>query len=201
MVMVSACPGTAGGGEVFSFRSRRLALDFAATLMFRGTAGGGHELLVQPGDLAAWIEAARLLDGRSRPNDADLHTARSVREAIYRIALATLAGHDPHAADRALLNRTAAAPPPTPQLDASGHLRRRGSTESAVSAIARDAVELFGSGDLGRLRQCARTGCTRLFVDRSRGGNRVWCGMRECGNRVKASAYRRRRRAPRLERA
>ncbi|TQS31244.1 CGNR zinc finger domain-containing protein [Microbispora sp. KK1-11] len=44
-----------------------------------------------------------------------------------------------------------------------------------------------------RVRECARPECTRLFVDRSRGGTRHWCGMEECGNRVKAANYRSRK--------
>jgi predicted RNA-binding Zn ribbon-like protein len=63
-----------------------------------------------------------------------------------------------------------------------------------LASIARDAIELFGGPDLTRLRSCGRAGCTRLFVDDSRGANRVWCGMRECGNKVNAAAYRRRQR-------
>jgi CGNR zinc finger len=31
-------------------------------------------------------------------------------------------------------------------------------------------------------------------IRRSRGQNRSWCGMRECGNRVNAAAYRKRQR-------
>ena len=31
------------------------------------------------------------------------------------------------------------------------------------------------------IRECAGEDCTRLFVDRSRAGNRTWCGMDECG--------------------
>ncbi|MGI5425384.1 CGNR zinc finger domain-containing protein [Streptomyces sp. CA-179760] len=45
-----------------------------------------------------------------------------------------------------------------------------------------------------RLKECGRPGCTRVYLDRSRGGRRAWCGMEECGNRVKAAAYRARRR-------
>jgi predicted RNA-binding Zn ribbon-like protein len=46
-------------------------------------------------------------------------------------------------------------------------------------------------------RECERPACTRLFVDRSRGGTRAWCGMAECGNRVKAADYRARKAAAR----
>nr|WP_272918512.1 CGNR zinc finger domain-containing protein [Nocardiopsis alba] len=45
------------------------------------------------------------------------------------------------------------------------------------------------------LKECGRPDCTRLYLDRSRGARRTWCGMDECGNRVKAAAYRARRRA------
>lgn len=45
-----------------------------------------------------------------------------------------------------------------------------------------------------RLKECGRTDCTRVYLDRSRGARRAWCGMEECGNRVKAAAYRARRR-------
>nr|WP_281353719.1 CGNR zinc finger domain-containing protein [Phytoactinopolyspora mesophila] len=45
------------------------------------------------------------------------------------------------------------------------------------------------------LKECGRAGCTRVYLDRSRGARRTWCGMDECGNRVKAAAYRARMRA------
>lgn len=45
------------------------------------------------------------------------------------------------------------------------------------------------------LKECGRPGCTRLYLDRSRGARRTWCGMEACGNRVKAAAYRARRQA------
>ncbi|WP_460494912.1 CGNR zinc finger domain-containing protein [Dactylosporangium cerinum] len=59
------------------------------------------------------------------------------------------------------------------------------------------AVELLGGPEITSVRECALEECTRLFVDRSRAGNRAWCGMEECGNRVKAAAYRARRGAGR----
>ncbi|WP_220506420.1 CGNR zinc finger domain-containing protein [Microbispora sp. H10830] len=41
-----------------------------------------------------------------------------------------------------------------------------------------------------RIRGCGREECARILVDRSRSGNRHWCGLEECGNRVKAAYYR-----------
>ncbi|MFD0660841.1 CGNR zinc finger domain-containing protein [Thermocatellispora tengchongensis] len=59
--------------------------------------------------------------------------------------------------------------------------------------MACSAAELLSElGEL-RVRECAFPECTRVFIDRSRGGNRQWCGMEECGNRVKAANYRSRK--------
>jgi predicted RNA-binding Zn ribbon-like protein len=59
-------------------------------------------------------------------------------------------------------------------------------------------MELSGSGSAvdrrALLRRCDDPKCTRLFIDRSRGGRRRWCDMKGCGDRAKAAAYRRRHR-------
>jgi predicted RNA-binding Zn ribbon-like protein len=178
----------------FSFRSRRLALDFSATLMFRGESGCSRDLLTRPAALAHWVEAAGLLDRAPHAGPRQLEAARALREAIYRVALAAVAHHKPRLADLRLLNQIASGKQPTLHLTELGSLHRGGDLNSALTAIAHDAIDLLGGPNLHRLRQCSRKGCTRLFVDRSRSGNRRWCGMRECGNRVNASAYRRRRR-------
>lgn len=57
-----------------------------------------------------------------------------------------------------------------------------------VDAAALSLEQLLRSGDLARLRQCAR--CTWLFLDHGRGIGRRWCDMRTCGNRAKAEAFR-----------
>lgn len=178
----------------FSFRSGRLALDFAATLMFREGPGRPRELLVDPQALSEWVTGAGLVEERPPTSDDELSAARALREAIYGIARGLVRGRRPRSNDRTLLNQHASAPPPAMRLDHLGRVRREGDTEQALSLIARDAVQLFGGDEGTRLRQCGRDGCTRFFVDRSRGQNRVWCGMRECGNRVNAAAYRQRQR-------
>ncbi|WP_240630384.1 CGNR zinc finger domain-containing protein [Specibacter cremeus] len=61
--------------------------------------------------------------------------------------------------------------------------------------MATSAAELLAGEDKARLKECGRQSCTRVFIDRSRGGNRIWRGMEACGNRVKAANYRSRRRA------
>lgn len=200
----------------FSFRSGRLCLDFAATLMFRA-ADAPLELLTGPPALAAWAEAAGAVNrvdrqDLSEPDHAtrepaggehagagrsgvDLAAAIGLREACYELGCALARGDrlPPGAVD--VVNDAARVPPPTPTLRPSGRVRSAGTLAAVRSAVARDMIDLVGGDLASRVRQCHRDGCTRLFVDRSRGGNRIWCGMRECGNRVNAAAYRRRREA------
>jgi predicted RNA-binding Zn ribbon-like protein len=176
----------------FAFRSGRLCLDFAATLMFRGT-DEPTELLVDGTALARWaLESGAV--SRLRRGPVDPADAIELREAVYRAATGRLAGFSPTAADRRTLNHFAGAARVAPSLTEDGTLARVGTLTEVIATIACDTVELLGGEEAERLRQCGREGCTRLFVDRSRGANRTWCGMRECGNRVNAAAYRRRRR-------
>jgi predicted RNA-binding Zn ribbon-like protein len=180
--------------EGFSFRSDRLALDFAATLMFRGSSRP-RELLDSPGRLTAWALASGVVSAAA-PCDAEvLSEAARLREATYRSAVARIAGRPARPGDITVLNQHGMTAPVTVTLGPGGTITRSGTMPAVLATIARDAIELLGGPDSTRLRQCARSGCTRMFIDRSRGQSRTWCGMRECGNRVNAAAYRRRQRS------
>ncbi|MCP2265638.1 CGNR zinc finger domain-containing protein [Promicromonospora thailandica] len=91
-----------------------------------------------------------------------------------------------------LRGAAAAGPPVTPVLTGAGQ-RATGTASQALSSVARAAIEVL-AGDLAAspMKECGRPDCTRVYLDRSRGHRRTWCGMEECGNRVKAAAYRRR---------
>jgi predicted RNA-binding Zn ribbon-like protein len=185
------------GGRLpdFSFRSQRLALDFAATLMYRDRLDDCVELLDSPARLGQWVWQAGVLSVVLSASAADAETAIRLREAIYRCSTARIAGTSVATEDLAVLNGCGEASPPVVALAPDGTGVRTGSIRAAISAIARDAIELLGGTEAAHLRQCRRDGCTRMFIDRSRGQNRTWCGMVQCGNRVNAAAYRRRHRA------
>ena len=69
----------------------------------------------------------------------------------------------------------------------------RNPAASALSAVARDAIALFTSADVRRLRECASPECGLLFLDVSRPGRRRWCSSNACGGKARAAAYRQRR--------
>ncbi|GAB0104073.1 CGNR zinc finger domain-containing protein [Nocardia sp. JMUB6875] len=169
------------------FVSGNLALNFIGTRQERRTTG--IELLTGDAELGEWVVAAGILDTAPDCTGA-LAPALRLREAAWRIMLATLNGEPAADADRRLLNRHAHDAPPELTLRADGTVQRSGTVEAALAAVARSAIELLGGPDRERLKECGRDACTRLYLDTSRGGSRRWCDMAVCGNRAKSKAFR-----------
>lgn len=176
----------------FRLGAGRLSLDFVRTLRHRGQAGAIEEL-PDAESLTAWCaQALPLLPALPSVSASQLAAARRLREATYDLVLAFSAGGAvPHAA-RAVVNRAAAAPTPAPRLDPHGQIRWYvdDPVASALSLVARDALDLVTSGEVVRVRRCAGEECSALFLDASRPGSRRWCSMDGCGNRAKKSAWR-----------
>jgi predicted RNA-binding Zn ribbon-like protein len=175
----------------------RLCLDFIRTLRYRGMPGETEEL-ADPAALADWVrqfgtdagpEAAA--EGRQHvplPSAAQVHEARELREAVYALMTAAMAGERMGTAARDRLNHAAAAPVPVPRLTASGTvaLAADAPVAAVLSLVARDAIDLATSPTLlARVRPCAASTCGALFLDHSRPGTRRWCSMDICGNRAK----------------
>ena len=175
--------------------SGRLSLELTWTLRYRSV--WPTELLASPDDLDAWLRASGL-PAPAAPTTRDLTRVRALREAIYRSAKAVIDNHRLDASDRELINRCAATPTPTPELDADGTQRLvtppGRETPAALSLIARDAIDVLTSHD-GRLRRCEGPMCSLLFHDTSRPGHRRWCTTTRCGNKVNTKAYRTRQRS------
>jgi predicted RNA-binding Zn ribbon-like protein len=193
--LARACVTCQGGDVRFEMVTGRPALDLVATVAERHTTHLEH--LRTGEDLADWVEQAALLDDRPAVGASDLDRARTLREAVFGLVSALINGTAPDPKDVAVVNAAAARPAPTPQLTAAGEVRRIGDVGAALAVVARDCLELFSGPDRDALRWCADPECTRPFLDRSRGHRRRWCGMRGCGDRAKAAAYRQRRRAAR----
>ncbi len=69
-------------------------------------------------------------------------------------------------------------------------VRRWRSPESLLLPIG-EVLAKFVSGDnFMDVKSCEGSGCTLLFVDRTRTRGRKWCSMALCGNRAKQAAYR-----------
>ncbi|MDQ0578652.1 putative RNA-binding Zn ribbon-like protein [Streptomyces rishiriensis] len=177
-------------GVRFTFVSDHVALDFAATVAWRTTRH--TELLAEPEDFARWATAAEVVDRLEAVSQGDLVAARTLREAIYRLALAAAAGEPGDPQDAAVIRRAAAHTPVRPALQALGEVERRGGVNEVLATVAASASDLLGGPGRLLIRHCTGEPCTRLFLDRSRAGTRRWCSKRSCGSRINAAAYRRR---------
>ena len=178
----------------FIFRSGRLCLAFCATVGERWRRG--FERLRVPGDLGRWYAEAAVAAAPVPVTGANLEHARVVREAIYRSAQAVIGGGALAVGDEEIINWAAAPSPPVPHL-AKGAVTLTATgpdpAASALSAVARDAIDLLAGPRAARLRECASPECGLLFLDVSRPGQRRWCSSNACGGRARAAAYRRRR--------
>jgi predicted RNA-binding Zn ribbon-like protein len=175
----------------FRFRGGQVPLDLTATVSGR-LRGAPKDALAIPADLDRWLVAADLVETSPAATADDLAHARDLREAAYRAAMAIVEGRPVADEDRTRLNDCAAQPAAAPQLDRDGSARLSGSVRDLLAVVAREAVNLFGGDQSGRIRQCEGPVCTVLFLDTSRHGGRRWCSMSACGNRAKVAEFRRR---------
>jgi predicted RNA-binding Zn ribbon-like protein len=109
-----------------------------------------------------------------------------------RLVTARIRGARLPARDVAAVNAAARNTCRTPCLGPRGDLRWDDGEPltAALSAVARDAIELIGGPQAGRVRECAAPDCAFLFVDTSRSGARRWCAASRCGNREHVRKHR-----------
>jgi predicted RNA-binding Zn ribbon-like protein len=184
---------TCQGGDVFEFIADHPVLDFVATVAERRTTR--YEQLRSPEDLTAWVAQSGLVEKEVAVDGAGFGRALEVREAAFDLLSGLIDGTAPGPEALAVVHAAAAGRPVALQVDADGRLHRHGDLDAVLTELARDCLALFGSPDRAALHWCADAACTRPFIDRSRGHRRRWCGMKGCGDRAKAAAYRQRLRA------
>ncbi|MEU4346076.1 CGNR zinc finger domain-containing protein [Streptomyces sp. NPDC023838] len=166
------------------------ALDFVATLRARRSLR--FEMFVTPDRLNAWYVESGIVDAVSPSRESDIEEATTVREAMYQLVTARRLAEDYDGAALTVLNNAARKPSAVPQLTPSGRWTQA-TPEEALSVVARHAIELLSGPDVPLLKECGNPECTRTYIDRSRGMRRQWCGMESCGNKIKAAAYRARK--------
>ena len=175
----------------FAFVSGTPALDLVGTVESRGDEP--VDLLTTPADLEQWVLECGQLPDQVTADIATLTSALRLREAIYQLALDRIRDRRFAPTSLAIVNNAAVGPLPTVELSDAG-VRLSGDLRCALTHVARSAIAVLADHD-ACVKECGRSDCTRLYLDRSRGARRTWCGMERCGNRVKAAAYRARRRA------
>jgi predicted RNA-binding Zn ribbon-like protein len=170
------------------FCTGRACLDFAHT--DGASYGVEPELVSDRAGLERWLAHVLGLAG-IRAQARDVAAAHRLRGSVIDLAGARTQGLQDAAEDIETLNAFATAAPPVPGMTTGGTLAPvTASATAGLSAIARDAIDLF-TGPFGhRIRVCAAEDCALLFVDGSRPGTRRWCSMQRCGNLTKVRTHR-----------
>ncbi|MEU6348527.1 ABATE domain-containing protein [Streptomyces sp. NPDC047072] len=178
----------------FPFLGGRPCLDFVATLGKRHATP--LERIPDPDALSRWFTEAGLAAGENqvRVTARELAEARLLREAMYRLLHASMAGGAGDPADVVRVNAVAAQPDLAPQLGPAPWAARS-PARAALSTVARDAVLLVRGPLLERVKECGNPDCSLLFLDDSQSRRRRWCSMDRCGNLAKIAGYRSRSRA------
>lgn len=175
------------------FVSDQPSLSFIATV-FAWDSAVQTDRLYSAERLVEWVRLAGL--GRLVPHVSalQLETLRELRDSVRSLVLARLRNARPRPADVELVNSYALLPPAAARLEASTFALRSDPLQvtALLSTLARDAIQVVAGPWSPRLRQCERTPCTHLFVDRSPTGRRRWCTSAGCGNRERAAQFRRR---------
>ena len=201
------------------------ALDFINTRAFPGGKevewlADGRDLLARLSDMhlaepAALEAAARDLGARQL--DAIAEQARDLREWLRRFVERHAGKKLPRSAARELepLNmllsednafRSVEAGRPMVRAAADAvpgalvwrRRRRNLSADAALLLPVADAIgDLLTAEDFTLVRRCDGTGCSLVFLDRTKNHGRRWCSIAWCGNRAKAAAHRARHRGQR----
>ena len=146
-----------------------LALDLLNTEWIDG--GERHDLLAQPGGVAAWGHPRRRSGGAG-------HRAR----------------RDPRGTGRPSWTmstrcwRVARSPSASGRTGPERIIRVDEERWRLPWLAAQNLVELLRAHP-DRIRQCANHECVLWFYDHSRSGQRQWCSMASCGNRAKARRH------------
>jgi predicted RNA-binding Zn ribbon-like protein len=190
----------------FLFLGGAPALDFVNTeLVLRGDP---VDLLGEPEDLIRWTEESGLagpeaaMEMRAAPPETRrqwLEEGRALRAELRKSFLRLAGGGALRAGDVGPIDSILARG--RYQLRAAlvkGRVHadfERVGAFSPVEEIARSVADLFASSDVSLIRRCEGSGCILLFLDTTKSHTRRWCSMAYCGNRAKAAAHYRRRKA------
>jgi len=191
--------------KLFQLVAGHLALDFLNTLDFRYDQRRRIELLPTYGRFLEFAAQAGLISTYGRRkllrNTTGSVAARrlkqivEIREALYRMFLATVNGKPPNPSCLRTYNRYL-----RDLYVAKILLWRKSSfirdsvdltttSLGPMGAILESAGALLTSPDRSHIRECGDESCRWLFLDTSKNHSRRWCSMEICGSRSKARRY------------
>jgi predicted RNA-binding Zn ribbon-like protein len=190
---------------IFEFTGNNLCLDFCNTINDR--RGNAQELLTSYDRLLLWGQEAHILteeeahrldkEAKKHKREAErvVQQTLELREAIFRLFLASIQGTSSDAADLETFNSALTCALSHNVVIPQEHgfswawLPKESALDSMLWPAVRAAADLLTSEELADVRVCASDICSWLFMDTSKNHTRRWCDMKSCGNRAKARKH------------
>lgn len=195
--------------RAFVFIGNHACLDFINTEIVQ--SGQLVDLLVGFEDLVTWLVRAGLLDESTKSvvrwsgseEERVVERARAFRSTLRQMAgQIVLDQQVPPAAVEAineLLRQRPGHAQVYPQAEGGFQKRFEGEIKEAIHLlvpVAEAACDLLCTSDFSLIKRCENPECVLYFYDTTKNHARRWCSMSGCGNRMKATAYYRRKKSP-----
>ena len=176
------------------------AIDFINTAIV--VEGQPVDLLAEADDVVLWLEESHLCektnDGMHAPPKRLIDEARVyrglLRQGIAQFARRCRLSTDLLGKTNEYLRRCVSER----QLQEEGKRYRSHtswrlqSAEDYLVPVAESFARLVTETDPRRIRKCKNPECVLYFHDTSKGGNRAWCSLDLCGNKLRMAASRQR---------
>ncbi len=158
---------------------------------------GDEDELGTPGLLRDWLIAGGALPASGRVTAGEHARTIAVREGLRALGRANNDEPLDHGLVRAMNEAAGRLPLVAGVSDPSSW--RLEPTDSGVDGflegILATLLAAMANGSWSRVKACRNDTCRWLFFDKSRNRSGTWCTMAICGSRMKARAYRARRRS------
>ena len=200
-------PRTKKGNGLYPFIAERLWLDFVNTDAC--TSATVTDALHDFESFLHWMETAGVVDAersagmrrraQQQPSGAAaaLVDARRVRVALRLLAEKGANALQVRVEAVAEINRVLGRSAGTRRIEWNvdgGYARNFVPTGDAFAGlmipVVESAADTLIQEELKRVRRCTGDGCKRVFHDGTRNRSRRWCDMATCGNRAKATRFR-----------
>ncbi len=158
---------------------------------------GGDDKLGTPRQLRDWLVADGALSATSRVTADEHRRTIAVREGLRTLGRA----NNDEPLDTSLvqaMNEAAGRLPLVARVISPSTWRLApgsGGVDGFLAGIMATLVSAMADGSWSRVKACRNDTCRWLFFDQSRNRSGTWCTMAICGSRMKARAYRARRRS------
>ena len=156
-----------------------------------------EEQLNSPEALRGFFADAGL--GDHEIGEADFERALAVREAL-RDVMSANNGEELDTDSVQLLNRVANRSKVVAAFDDNSSWRVEPAANGVDQALGEMLATVFramSDGTWSRMKACGNPDCRWAFYDATKNHSGRWCDMASCGNRMKARAFRERKRAGR----